>query len=207
MIELECLAVAWAIKKCHVFLARMGHFTVITDHNPLIPILNIHRLRAPTTTHEDPYHGLQVGASPPTQQVRWACRTRRRRHTQNSHVVCSDSSNFFNSGKENLHLQELRQHVQQDSWYEALKATILQGFPSTKPALPIPLRKFCSTKNHLSIDDDLITYGCHLFIPTSLRPTLLSRLHDAHQGISRSQARACLTIYWPRIDQDIEKFV
>ena len=36
---------------------------------------------------------------------------------------------------------------------------------------------------------------------------MLSHLHDAHQGIARSQARARLTIYWPSIDQDIEAFV
>ena len=34
-----------------------------------------------------------------------------------------------------------------------------------------------------------------------------SWLHDAHQGIAHSQARARLTIYWPGIDQDIEAFV
>lgn len=44
VIELECLAVAWAIKKCPTFLAGINQFTVITDHNPLIPILNTHRL-------------------------------------------------------------------------------------------------------------------------------------------------------------------
>ena len=67
--------------------------------------------------------------------------------------------------------------------------------------------KVLRIKDHLSIDDDLIVYGCRLLIPTSLRATLLSRLHDAHQGIARSQARARLTIYWPGIDQDIEAFV
>ena len=36
---------------------------------------------------------------------------------------------------------------------------------------------------------------------------MLSHLHDAHQGIGRSQARPHLTIYWPGIDQDIEAFV
>ena len=44
VIELECLAVTWAIKKCNIFLAGIDHFTVIMDHNPLIPILNTHRL-------------------------------------------------------------------------------------------------------------------------------------------------------------------
>ena len=44
VIELECLAVAWAVKKCSIFLSGLDHFIVITDHNPLVPILNNHRL-------------------------------------------------------------------------------------------------------------------------------------------------------------------
>ena len=44
IIELELLVVAWAIKKCNVFLAGLQHFSVITDHNPLVPILNSRRL-------------------------------------------------------------------------------------------------------------------------------------------------------------------
>ena len=44
IIELEMLAVAWATSKCHLFLVGLQHFQVITDHNPLVPILNHHRL-------------------------------------------------------------------------------------------------------------------------------------------------------------------
>ena len=44
VIELECLAVAWAVKKCSMFLSGINHFMVITDHHSLVPILNTHRL-------------------------------------------------------------------------------------------------------------------------------------------------------------------
>ena len=44
VIELECLAVAWAVKKCSMFLSGISHFMVITDHHSLVPILNTHRL-------------------------------------------------------------------------------------------------------------------------------------------------------------------
>ena len=40
----ELLAVSWVITKCKLFLAGLPHFTVVTDHHPLIPILNSHRL-------------------------------------------------------------------------------------------------------------------------------------------------------------------
>ena len=44
IIELELLAVTWAIIKCKIFLAGLPHFTVLTDHHPLVPLLNNHRL-------------------------------------------------------------------------------------------------------------------------------------------------------------------
>ena len=44
VIKLEFLAVTWAIWKCRVFLMGMQQFDVIKDHNPLIPIINHHRL-------------------------------------------------------------------------------------------------------------------------------------------------------------------
>ena len=44
VIELEMLAVAWATEKCRMFLAGLPTFFVVTDHNPLVPILNSHRL-------------------------------------------------------------------------------------------------------------------------------------------------------------------
>ena len=66
------------------------------------------------------------------------------------------------------------------------------------------MKKYWSIKDNLSVDNDLIVYGCRLYVPHSLRATMLSQLHE---GIARSQARACLTIYWPGIDGDIENYV
>ena len=44
VIELELLAVTWAVLKCKIFLAGLQQFQIITDHSPLVPILNNHRL-------------------------------------------------------------------------------------------------------------------------------------------------------------------
>ena len=90
------------------------------------------------------------------------------------------------SDMESLHLHELRKHVAEDQEYQALKEIILGGFPNQKASLKEPLKKFWSIKDNLSIDDDLIVYGCRLYIPHSLRATMLSQLHEAHQSICRS---------------------
>jgi hypothetical protein len=44
MIELECMAAAWAMRKCRQFLEGLPSFQLFTDHRPLIPILNDYHL-------------------------------------------------------------------------------------------------------------------------------------------------------------------
>ena len=235
VIELECLAVAWAIKKCHLFLAGLNHFTVITDHNPLIPILNSHRLDEIENPRLQRLRTRIMGYNFTTQWLKGTDNQAADSLSRHPHMQPADGDDLAEqetdthhhqaatypamsitqirmsavlpSEQENLHLQELRLHAEQDQSYQTLKSVITEGFPDQKTSLPDLLKQYWSIRDHLSIDDDLIVYGCRLLIPTSLRATLLSRLHDAHQGIARSQARARLTIYWPGIDQDIEAFV
>ena len=45
VLELELLAIQWAVEKCHLYLAATD-FTVITDHQPLLGILNQKNLDA-----------------------------------------------------------------------------------------------------------------------------------------------------------------
>ena len=235
VIELECLAVAWAIKKCHMFLAGLSHFSVITDHNPLVPILNSHRLDEIENPRLQRLRTRIMGYNFQAQWIKGSSNEGAdalSRHpsqqpadgddiaelevdTHHYQAVVSEASSIAqihsstlpSSEDENLHLEELRNHAKQDQLYQTLKSIITKGFPTQKSSLPEPLRQFWSVKDQISIDDDLIVYGCRLFIPTSLRATMLSRLHGAHQGVARSQARARLTLYWPGIDKDIEDFV
>lgn len=228
VIELECLAIAWAVKKCHIFLSGSDHFTVITDHNPLVPVLNSHHL----DEIENPrLQRLRTRLMAYNFTASWLKGALNHAADALSRHPCSKPSQGddlaeydLNNGEahsisqmrastegswesENLHLQELRRQAAEDPEYQDLKRVIKSGFPDAKNALPDPKKKFRSIKEALSIDDDLVVYGCRLLIPSSLRASMLSRLHEAHQGIARSQARARLTIYWPNIDQDIQNFV
>ena len=38
VVELECLAIQWAVQKCRHFLKGMSTFRVITDHRPLVGV-------------------------------------------------------------------------------------------------------------------------------------------------------------------------
>ncbi|QQP40070.1 Uncharacterized protein FKW44_013994, partial [Caligus rogercresseyi] len=40
MVELELLAAVWVLCKCHIYLFGLSEFTLVTDHQPLLTILN-----------------------------------------------------------------------------------------------------------------------------------------------------------------------
>ena len=40
MVELEAIAILYGVKQCHLYLAGLPHFDVITDHQPLKTIFN-----------------------------------------------------------------------------------------------------------------------------------------------------------------------
>jgi hypothetical protein len=49
MVELELLAIQWAVEKCRLYLAG-ANFTVVTDHQPLLGIINSKNLDAINNT-------------------------------------------------------------------------------------------------------------------------------------------------------------
>ena len=229
VIELELLAVAWAAKKCRIFLSGLPTFTVITDHNPLVPILNNHRLDEIENPRLQRLHTHLLAYS---FIAKWqkgkdndaADALSRHPYSQPaagedmaefkvdiggppSAIKCLQSAEIRAMHGENLRVQELQDHARDDREYQDLLQLVQTGFPDHKSDLPVRLKKFWGSEGHLSVDDNLLVYGCRLFIPSTFRPSILERLHEAHQGITRSKDRARLTVYWPGIDQDIEGYV
>lgn len=45
-IKLELLAIVWAMKKCKFYLTGLQHFSLVTDHRPLVLVLNSYSLDA-----------------------------------------------------------------------------------------------------------------------------------------------------------------
>ena len=49
--------------------------------------------------------------------------------------------------------------------------------------------------------------GSRIVIPASMRSGTLTRLHDAHQGLTSTLQRARRTVYWPKLQDDISEMV
>jgi len=225
IIELEMLAVCWAILKCHTFLAGLQHFQVVTDHNPLIPILNNHRL----DEIENPrLQRLRTRIMGYNLTATWLKGCHNNAPDALSRHPVSEPSpqdmlaevDIFNQPEPSIseiraitsthlnpHLETLRRVAREDTEYQQLRQLILNGFPSHRSQLPDSCKRYWLVRDHLTIDDDLIVNGCRLLIPTKLRQEILTQLHESHQGSVRTKQRARLSVYWPGIDNDIDNVI
>ena len=66
------------------------------------------------------------------------------------------------------------------------------------------LKDFKKLENSLSTENGCLFYGLRVIIPSTLRNHILKLLHLGHFGMQRMKQLARSTVYWPRIDFDIE---
>ena len=228
-IELELLAVVWALNKCRVYLIGLQTFTVMTDHRPLVPILNHYSLDAvenPRLQHlkekTAPYLFQTVWragknlcipdalsrapVSRPTPEDEALCNAATR-HLRS--VVIDKSTVTMDSPQEDADrtLQELRTAAREDQDYVRLRDCVTAGFPSNRDSLHKSLLPYWKLRDELYADGDLVLYGARIIIPTALRRRTLARLHDSHRGVEATKRRARQTVFWPGINSDIANTV
>jgi len=161
IIEFELLAVAWAIKKCHIFLTGLPHFTVLTDHHPLVPILNSHCL----DEIENPrLQRLRTKIMGYTFKAEWlkgalnnAPDTLSRHPTSdpsleellaeqdlNNHTVptTAEVRAVVVGDHDSLRIQGLREAAVNDQEYQKLKHYNHNGFPNHRRNLPEECRRY-----------------------------------------------------------------
>ena len=78
---------------------------------------------------------------------------------------------------------------------------VKEGWPH---AFSEKLKDFKKLENSLSTENGCVFYGLRVIIPSTLRNHILKLLHLGHFGMQRMKQLARSTVYWPRIDFDIE---
>jgi len=231
-IELEMLAASWAMGKCRLYLAGLQHFTLHTDHRPLIPILNHYTLDA----IENPrLQRLRVKMAPYVFTAVWRagktlCVPDALSRAPVSHPTFDDeeectmtaahvrslvSTNATSTDgqatapilDDDRTLQELRAVASQDQDYRRLLEYVTTGFPSNRYSLHASILPYWKLRDSLYADGELVLHGPRIVVPATLRRRTLTHLHDSHRGVEATRRRARQTVYWPGIDSDIKSTV
>ena len=163
IIELELLAVAWAITKCNIFLAGLPHFTVVTDHHPLISILNSHRLDAIQNPRLQRLKTKIMGYTFTAVWLKGALNyapdafshnptadpqpEEALAETEIDQATATSSAEIraVINRDESIRLSKLRNVADSDSEYQTLKSHIISGFPRHRKQLPSECRRYWNT--------------------------------------------------------------
>lgn len=228
MVELELLALVWALRKCRIFLQGLPHFEAMVDHRPLLPILNdytldavenlrLQRLKEKTTLynfttiwtrgtdHVIPDALSRAPVDEPSEDDQLLISTVEQHVQQGTLASVAEVSS--GSHLPDPRLEDLKRAASSDDQYRLLMKAVTDGFPTSKDRLPPALLPFWAIQHDLSVHDGLVLKGCRVFIPASARKDTLNALHDSHQGIERTKRRARQTVWWPGLNSDITNTV
>ena len=222
MIELECLAVVWAIVKCHVYLAG-SRFELLVDHQPLVPIFNSYSLdqvenirlqrlllklrlyQFRTSWRAGKHHAIAdaLSRAPVSEpQLTDLLGEAPELHCRSLHICLQHIDDATT-----LRFTEHCIAVVADADYQCLIRYVEDGFPASRNDTPPPLQPYWGGRHHLSVDHGIVLKGNRIVVPTSLRPQVLRDLHAPHQGIVRTKSRARRVVHWPGMSRQLEDLI
>ena len=104
-------------------------------------------------------------------------------------------------------LNQLRDETAKDQSLQILMQVVLTGWPKHKHLAPLELQTYFSSRNELSVQDGLLFKGNRVVIPTSLRQSIIQRIHSTHMDIEGSLRRAREAYYWPLMNAQLKDFI
>ena len=217
-IEKECLAMVWACEKFQRFLVGLEHFTALTDHRPLVSLVNIKDLQ------ETPLRcqrllmrllrfNLTATYAPGKDLVVADTLSRCPLQVDEVHDELEGDVEEYVDGvasrwpATDKKLEEIRRETARDVNLRYTMDYVIEGWPQHKQDVKLAARDFFGIRNELSIHNRLLLRGDRIVIPFVLREEMIERIHDGHLGINKCRERANVSMWWPGMGKQIEERV
>ncbi|XP_014671070.1 PREDICTED: uncharacterized protein K02A2.6-like isoform X3 [Priapulus caudatus] len=206
-IEREMLAVVFGCTRFHTYLYG-STFIVESDHKPLESIHKKNLANAPPRLQRmllrlQPYDFQLVYK--PGSQIGLADGLSRINPQKQPTIELNSTIHTINVAPNRL--VELQRRTDESKELKALKELTVNGWPDEASLVPKELRKHWSAKDSFSVEDGVLLKGCRIIIPEGMQQEVLKKLHEGHQGVTKTQLRAKSCVYWDGISKDIEHMV
>lgn len=210
-LDKEGLAVIFGIQRFHKYLYGRK-FTITTDHKPLITLFHemkpvphmlsprIQRWSVLLRAYEykiiykpGKFHSNADGLS------RLPVPSKQKEEETPERVLMLDQVDDIP-----INVAQVRKWTSKDVILSRVYSYILSGWPLVQDSELMP---YYSRRMELNAQDGCILWGARTVIPPPGRTALLKALHQSHPGMCRMKALARSYMWWPQMDQEIEKKV
>lgn len=214
-IDKEALGLFWGVQKFNTYLYGR-HFTLVTDHKPLVQILHPHKaLPAMTAARLQRY---AVFLSEHSYDIEYKNTTKHCNADALSRLPLENESDgtpdpvdlFYTSQIETLPVTsaQIRHETSRDSTLSLVHDMLMSGTHHDSKKIDdgnSALIPYIHRQDELSVHQGCVVWGNRVVIPSSLQERVLSELHDGHPGVVRMKAVARSYVWWPTIDKHIEQ--
>lgn len=208
-IDREGLSLVWGVKKFNQYLYGK-HFTLITDHQPLVAIFSPSKSVPTMMAARLQRWSLFLGAHDYTIEFKGtklhgnADGLSRLPLESGDKSVFSDPAELFHMTQmDNLPVTflEVKRETGRDPTMVRVYDLTVKGWPHKGNA---DLPDYANRREQLSVCQGCVMWGTRVIIPPKLRDRVLESLHDGHQGVVKMKSLARSHVWWPGIDHQIE---
>ena len=207
-IEREMLSIVFGLQRFHTYLYGRS-FIVITDHKPLLMIIDKPLSSAPPRLQRMLVklqgYKFKIEHCPGKQNQLGDSLSRLPSPSNKQSIdldIHVDLVQFSTAKITNLQRETLL-----DPELNCLRDTVITGWPNTIKELPTDLRPFWSMRDEISVENGLLLKGNRIIIPKSMQNDVLQQLHTGHLGQEKTKLRAKDSVFWVNINRDIDKLV
>lgn len=208
-IEKEFLAILYSCTKFHSYIYGRK-VTVCSDHKPLVGIMNkdisgVHSARLQRIKLKLCKYDLNVTYLPGKEMHIADALSRACIGIENS----IDTDRSLNEIVHSVNISDKRKlefelATQNDELLMELINCCKNGWPSNKKKSSDNLKFYWNKQNDIYYEDGLLFLNNRIIVPRSMRKEMVSQVHMAHFGITKTLKRAKSLLYWPNMQQDIE---
>ena len=212
-LDKEATSIMFGIQKFHNYLAGRS-FTVVTDHKPLLGIFNpkkplpvmlsprLIRIAIALTSHDYDITyrpGSQIGNADSLSRWPQPVPDQEDQFLGEILMIAEKLEDFPYTAK------EIARETEKDKVLSRVCHFLRSGWPHR--VTDTELHTYWLHRSELSLQDGCILLGSRVIIPLPLRPAMLKMLHSTHNGIVHTKALARSYVWWPHMDNDIQKLV
>ena len=210
-VELECLAIQWAVNKCEFYLRGLPDFKILTDHRPLVGLFkkSLHQLENARLMR------MREKLTNNTFHVEWVegknhliadALSRAPVFTAEEFAMQADTAIHCLQAKSSESLADIG--LKRDEDYLQMLAAVRSGkdFASLPPCHAA--RKYKNISDQISIasldgSDIAMLDGSRIIVPQPAQRKVLQELHRSHAGHTKTLKTARQLYFWPGMKNDI----
>jgi hypothetical protein len=206
-IEVESLAILFALEKNYLYLHGMKHFLVSTDHKPLVNLYTQFRKEMPLRVQK---HKLALQGkfnfsliweagkdNPADYNSRHPATSPQEDSAKETEIAVS--AVICEAIPDAIQVQDVAAATDADQTLQQLKLAVQKGHLDVhaQPALKEYARFF----DALSIIEGVLCREDKVLIPAALQRQVVEIVHEAHQGITKTKQYVRATMWFPKIEE------